>query len=482
MAGMLDGQSTKDLLAETLQYFELVEVVSGLTREYEILYTKLSVQRTRLVLWGKFENIGYGGTSSSRAQIAKLLALRNIFSDQMTLLDQSGLSTDQNLGIQHAQQSPSPQNSGSRGIQLFKRSFNTYLRQLGAPTGVAVSSHLSGVHVGNKAHFSTFVTALEGLLDDLFAPEDDRPAMHTTLRWRDHFYEEISLIFEDSESLSLLVDARSGPSDIFANIASQRLIEREARRRLTAWKRYRTVVDESDRFVFDIWHRLLHTLLPKRIRTEPREIADEVSATISHRGQPMEKACGYMMFCSSVAGSCSDTAEIDLSTTKSNSDLSTAILRKSPWLWRNDEACKVRKALVGVAAVRLVQLQIKEGRTKILARDSLPPATEIQHNRYAMAVPVSPLSRQRESYPYSKKTKVDLNQSDDEEKQNTQSVVELESLIYDKLFGHLKTQDGADVLDLLPRNLGPALLSAESETSIGWGIELVEVKGSRMME
>lgn len=47
-------------------------------------------------------------------------------------------------------------------------------------------------------------------------------------------------------------------------------------------------------------------------------------------------------------------------------------------------------------------------------------------------------------------------------------------MIHDRLFGNLQTHDSFDVLELIPKNLGPSLLSTDSETSVGWGIEIFE--------
>ncbi len=62
----------------------------------------------------------------------------------------------------------------------------------------------------------------------------------------------------------------------------------------------------------------------------------------------------------------------------------------------------------------------------------------------------------------------------DKEMQAVGSVFDVGRLLHDRLFGSQQIHNSANVLDLIPRNLGPSLLSPDSETSTGWGIEIVE--------
>ncbi len=113
------------------------------------------------------------------------------------------------------------------------------------------------------------------------------------------------------------------------------------------------------------------------------------------------------------------------------------------------------------------------GRTRILARDSVPPQAEFDAHRYKIGKPGLNILGQGQCSPSTGREQ-NLKQIDDEEIQKPLSVAESGRLIHRGLFGPKETNDDIDIFNLLPRHLGPALLTGDAETSIGWGIEIVE--------
>lgn len=107
----------------------------------------------------------------------------------------------------------------------------------------------------------------------------------------------------------------------------------------------------------------------------------------------------------------------------------------------------------------------------MLARDALPPPTEVESNSYA----TPKLAQwQQESSSRANKTVTNRSVNKDEETQAVESVFDVGHLIHDRLFRSMQTHNTADVLELLPRNLGASLLSTDAGRFIGWGIEIVE--------
>ncbi|KAL8857580.1 MAG: hypothetical protein Q9178_005908 [Gyalolechia marmorata] len=342
-------------LAESLQCFDQIEVASGLTREHEILYAKLSIQRTRLVLWGMCLHEDHDGAASSyQLWAAKLRELRDMFSSSKVLQDQLRLTTAREPDRQPSSVLPPSYSGASRGIHLFKRTFNAYSKHLTTQTGLQISMQPSILHLDDVPKSSIFVDGLRRLVDDLYISLDGLPPVHLTLRWRDYFYEEMSTVAEEADSLSLLVDASSGPYDLFANAASQRLLQREGRPRPTLWQSM-PLSANSNRIEF--WHKCLHIFFPKPLRDSSVVPTDGITATNPRSDEATPtKQQGYLAFSASLAGRYSDLCEIDLSTVKSGSELSSEMLRKLPWLWRGHRGCKVQNALVRPVAVRLIQM------------------------------------------------------------------------------------------------------------------------------
>ena len=173
-------------LAELLQCFDKVEVASDLTREHEVLYTKLSIQRTRLVLWGMcLEQDHDGAASSYQLWAAKRRELRDMFSSCKVLQDQLLLTTTPDPDRQPSSELPLPYFGASRGIHLFKRTFNAYSKHLTTQTGLQIFMPASSLHLNDVPNPSIFVDRLRRLVDDLYTSLDGLPPVHTTLRWRD---------------------------------------------------------------------------------------------------------------------------------------------------------------------------------------------------------------------------------------------------------------------------------------------------------
>ncbi|KAL8970634.1 MAG: hypothetical protein Q9197_003715 [Variospora fuerteventurae] len=470
---MVDSKVLLQLLAETLRSFEGIEILMGFTQEHEVAYAKFSVQRTRLVLWGLcMDNQKAQDDSSVTEQAAKMRALYDVSHASKSSTELYGLRISSESTSQTSRQSPYRASARSRGFELFKRTFDTYTRRLSGRIGCAMSVQSRRLCVTDLSLFSTFVKDLERCLDDLYGPTHNERNIQNTRRWRDHFYEAMSTIAEEPDSLSLLAEASSGHHDTFGNFASQRLLEREGRPLPTIWKGYQTFEADLQRLKFTFWHTLLHRLVPIRLQggsDEPPTSAH--STTASHPAKPSGTSQGYLALCSRFGRFNSNIAEVDLSTIKSNLELSTEIHGIRPQLWPNEGSCSIRRVLVRAASVRLIQFKIENGRTMVLARDSLPTSAEIEGNRYATA---DLAKKQQASSPSAEESVMKKTVDEDKEMQAVHSVSDIGRRIHDRVFGKMQTDDSADVLELLPKNLGPSLLSEDCDTSIGWGIEIVE--------
>ncbi|KAL8990185.1 MAG: hypothetical protein Q9177_001103 [Variospora cf. flavescens] len=424
---MVDSKVLLQLLAETLQSFEGIEILMGFTQEHEVAYAKFSVQRTRLVLWGLcMDNQKAQDDSSATEQAAKMRALYDVIHVSKSSTELYGLRISWESTSQTSRQSPYRASARSRGFELFKRPFETYTRRLSGRIGRAMSVQGRRLCVTDLSLFSIFVKDLERCLDDLYGPTHNKRNIQNTRRWRDHFYEAMSTIAEEPDSLSLLVEASSGHHDTFGNFASQRLLEREGRPLPTIWKGYQTFEADLQRLKFTFWHTLLHRLVPIRLQggsDEPPTGAP--STTASHPAEPSGTLQGYLALCSRFGRFHSNIAEF----------------------------------------------KIENGRTMVLARDSLPTPAEIESNRYATA---DRAKKQQASSPSAAESVMKKSVDEDKEMQAVHSVSDIGRRIHDRVFGKMQTDDSADVLDLLPRNLGPSLLSEDCDTSIGWGIEIVE--------
>ncbi|KAI4137008.1 MAG: hypothetical protein LQ341_005327 [Variospora aurantia] len=136
-----------------------------------------------------------------------------------------------------------------------------------------------------------------------------------------------------------------------------------------------------------------------------------------------------------------------------------------------DDSSATEQAAKMRALYNVTHFKIENGRTMVLARDSLPTSAEIESNRYATA---DRAKKQQASSPSAAESVMKKSVDEDKEMQAVHSVSDIGRRIHDRVFGKMQTDDSADVLDLLPRNLGPSLLSEDCDTSIGWGIEIVE--------
>lgn len=340
------------LLEETLQCFDRLETLPGISSEHEVAYAKFSVQRTRLVLWGSC--LGIGNLKNEPVpieQVTKLRALYDVASVNRSRPERYGLRPL----LEPDSQDSALVRLGSRGLELFKRTFYAYTRRLSGQIGSVKPAEHHKLCITDVSRFSSFVRDLERCLDDLYGPRDGEGAIQNTLHWRDLFYQELSTIAEEPDSLCLLVQASSGLFDAFGNFASRRLLEREGRPLPTLWKRYRTFEDGSDLLMFNFEHRLLHRLVPKRLQIGSSESRRDVP-TVASREETPEKPRGHLAFCLRFAGRHSDLAEVDLSTIKSNLDLSRAMRKTLSHLWRTDRGCNIRNALVEPVSVRLIQV------------------------------------------------------------------------------------------------------------------------------
>lgn len=353
----LPSSTMLPLLVETLQCFDRLEVIPGFSHEHEVAYTKFSVQRMRLVLWGSclgVDNPKHEPSSTER--LTKMCTVRKVASIRESDLGQYGLRPLPEPSLQPSMPLSYQSNPGSRGFDLFKRAFNAYMRRLSGHIDNAKSAQYSKLCVTDVACFSDFVNDLEQCLDDLYGPSNNEKAIQDTLRWRASFYEEMITVAEEPDSLSLLVQASSGAHDAFGNFASRRLQEREGRSVTTLWKRFRTFEDDGDRLIFNFWHRLLHRLIPNCLQGGAAESSRHVPTTAPHPRVLSKEQPQYLAFCSRLAVVHSELAEVDLSTIKSNAELSRAIREKLPHLWRNDKDCIIRRALVRFSSVRLIQV------------------------------------------------------------------------------------------------------------------------------
>ncbi|KAL8748577.1 MAG: hypothetical protein Q9184_007207, partial [Pyrenodesmia sp. 2 TL-2023] len=336
------------LLAEILQCFDKLEILSGFSDADEIVYAKFSVQRTRLVLWGS--SLRNEDRRDEPSPMGKVTALYDVASVREPYTERYGLRPLLEPESQNSMQV----RSGSRGFELFKRTFNAYTRRLIERIGNAKFAEHPKLYVTDVSRFMTFIQNLEQCLDDLYTPKNGEVSIEKTLRWRDLFQKEMSTIAEEPDSLHLLVKASSGPRDAFGNFASRRLLEREGRPFPTLWKWYRTFEDVGDRLIFNFWHRLLDSLVPKRLQSGSSEPRADLRAAASSEETPGQPP-GYLAFCSRFGGLHSDLAEVDLSTIGSNAELSRAIRKALPHLWRTDRGCNIRRALTKPASVRLIQ-------------------------------------------------------------------------------------------------------------------------------
>ncbi|KAL8916796.1 MAG: hypothetical protein Q9208_008335 [Pyrenodesmia sp. 3 TL-2023] len=215
------------LLLQTLQCLERLEVLPGFSNEDEVAYAKFSVQRTRLVLWGScLGNEDLRDEWLPIEQVTKLRALYDVASVSKPYTELYGLRPS----LEPASQNSMQMRSGSRGFELFKKTVNIYLKRLSGQIGAEFARHPK-ICVADVPRFLTFVKDLEQSLDDLYTPRNNEQCIQNTPKWRDLFYEEMSTIAEEPDSLSLLVKASSGPHDLFGNFASRRLLEREEYRR-----------------------------------------------------------------------------------------------------------------------------------------------------------------------------------------------------------------------------------------------------------
>ncbi len=350
----------QELLA-ALQLFDKLVILPGFSDAHEVAYVKFSVQRARLVLWGScLGHVDLRDEPSAIEHVSKLagsfyLAYRNI-----DVTEDCGMERLLEPRSQTPIHLPSHFTSGSRGFDLFKKTFNAYMGRLSGHVGNAtptrypkISAKYPKLYVIDVPRFSDFVKEyLEHCLDDLY----NESAIQSTPTWRDKFYEEMSTIAEDPDSLNLLVQASSGAHDAFGNFASQRLQEREGRPLPTLWGRYRSLEDDGDRLVFDFWHWLLHRLVPNRLQGGSSESPRHVHTTAPHPQGSITKPRGYLAFCARFSGFHSDLAEVDLSTIGSNAELSRAIRERLPHLWRNHKGCGIRRALVKPTSIRLIQV------------------------------------------------------------------------------------------------------------------------------
>ncbi|KAL8684911.1 MAG: hypothetical protein Q9218_008076 [Villophora microphyllina] len=424
-------------LVHQLQCFSIIEPAPDLTRQHEVLYASFSIQRTRLLFWAHhLRSYLEGKAPLTESCIEQLRSICGILIPKAKTLDSSGLEP-----LQTSQ----PHASASRGLEIFRRTFLLSIKQLRAHPDLQCSADIPQMQVCDISRFSHYMSSLAKALDDLFDSawnEQD----YVATSWRECFYQEMSTVAEDLDSLVLLADARLGSHDIFADLASQRLLEREGRLRPTLLNRYRTFEDITNRIIFDTWHKILHRLLPESLLISSSSAADTTSAQTSQDIFKAERAPQYLAFRCSLGGRTSDLAEIDLSHVKCDDQL---------------------------RQIRLIQFKTTGGKIKVLARDSVPPQWELVNKRYSIGNTHAPPAKQKPSTPPSQANKI-FKLHSDEEKQLDLSVAQSGQQIYNKLFARRrKSQDPAGVIQYLPRNLGSSLLSPEAGSSIGWGIEIV---------
>ena len=281
--------------------------------------------------------------------------LRGTFPSGKSLCEEIGLTSCNPSDLEGSRRLLS---RASRGFELFKKMFLTYKRQMMVQMDDTVEMHCPGWQVSDIKLFSVFIGKLTHLIDALYQSNGVKVNIEETLEWRDRFYREMSIVAEEPDSLNLLVDGRFGKHDHFATYASQRLLDREGRPRPTFWKRYRILEDESDRFMFERWHKFFHSHTPLCLRLGVSEDPTISTATAASSEEDNGILQGHFVFCLRLGARHSDLCEIDLSLFKDDAELSREIRRRSSELWRADKGCRIRNACLKPASIRLIQVRV----------------------------------------------------------------------------------------------------------------------------
>ncbi|KAL8712156.1 MAG: hypothetical protein Q9220_003590 [cf. Caloplaca sp. 1 TL-2023] len=254
-------QSLKEAL---LCFHQIQPSPAHLTKDYEILYTKLSVQRIHLVLWGKYLAIGQvKDVKVPPDAINCLNEICSLFSSAWASPDVYGLRRKY-PPPQGGFDNMSQHDVSSRGPKLFEKIYVQYLRQLGAQPDLALHGGNNAQYVFDTSGFAAFCVSLDHLTDALYASAGLKTPMEH-ISWSTVFYQEVATVSEDCTGLMLLTYARSGMNDIFADYAEQRLIERDGRPRVFRFKSFGRVPGSPDHSIFQLWHSALHKMLPKRL-------------------------------------------------------------------------------------------------------------------------------------------------------------------------------------------------------------------------
>jgi GTPase KRas protein len=222
IAGLaLSAVSVASLFTTCIDCYNLVVAARDFGHDYELLCIQLELQKLRFFLWGESvglatrepdvqprPNPGLYDPFIQPVLIRTLGAIKNLLSETQEFDERYGFRSEQSI-----------QESGSRGLSIFRATFDQFRSQarrnqkqksIGTVTRWAI---FDADHFESKiAHLKGFFDALESVTRSLVTPEAQR----------DRLRQEIESI-SDVDSLRLLRDAAGPDIEDLSDTASRRL-------------------------------------------------------------------------------------------------------------------------------------------------------------------------------------------------------------------------------------------------------------------
>ena len=207
------------LFSVCVQCFDMVQMGRSRNRDFEILHTKLDVQKVRFLIWG--EAVGLVGSVATsedlnlldiRPTVEKVLkCIHLLFTDSEKLTSRYGILKEGNIF-------KAVTSTGNQG-SVFKRTFARFHRQISLRTHEISISRSARWVIDDEKKFRSLVQDLRDLIDDL---EGLTKSAQFFQRQREIVTYEIESI-SDTPSLELLHDASIGEDQEISDVASGRL-------------------------------------------------------------------------------------------------------------------------------------------------------------------------------------------------------------------------------------------------------------------
>ena len=338
---------------DLLHTFNIVTIGSFSSKELEILLMRYALLRTQFVLWAKSLNYGQLGVEESARVVEMLRGLGNLI-NQSCLAETSGLSW---VRQNDQTRSRSRFTMQSRGLQMFKPFHQAYIRELHAIQPISRQNSNSKYCVVDINGFRHFLDKVERYLEAIISSKGLADSFSRS-RWRVLFFQCMSTISEDTDSLTLLVEVGHRACDVrFAEAAHHRLVEREGRPGFSFMRRFRLLHDDSDRIVFDRLHQCFHKLFPGCAQPSERSSPPRILAPMkaSSEKEQVDRKPKYLGICYQMASRRSSLFELEVQSSTSDSELFGFLKSQSA---ANGSGCKFLRTFTKIADVQMIQVCI----------------------------------------------------------------------------------------------------------------------------